>query len=177
MEKDAEQPNYKELFYQKELQNQSLLRHIEKLQEEVELLNDKLKKLLQERYGATTEKNKDGPNPNSDEPSFFDEPEVPDGTDPDGDGDGDPEEFTSVAAHKRKKKTRGPLPKHLPREEIIHDLEEHEKVCSCGYELHCIGGEHSEKLEFTPATIKVLEHIRLKYACKACEEGVKTAVV
>jgi transposase len=175
MEKENKQPDYKELFYQKDLQIQSLLDKNKELQEEIKLLNDKLQKLLQERYGPKTEKNKDGLNPNPDKPSFFDEPEVPDGSDPD--GDADLEEFITVTAHKRKKKTRAPLPEHLPREKITHDLEEHEKVCSCGHKLHCIGDERSEKLEFTPATIKIIVHVRHKYACKACEEGIKIAPV
>lgn len=30
-------------------------------------------------------------------------------------------------------------------------------------------------MEFIPARVKVIEHIRCKYACRACEEGVKIA--
>ena len=40
-----------------------------------------------------------------------------------------------------------------------------------------IGEEISEQLEFTPAVLKVLQHVRPKYACKSCEEGVKIAPV
>jgi transposase len=33
-----------------------------------------------------------------------------------------------------------------------------------------MGEAHSEKLEFVPAHIKVIETIRLKYTCKRCEK-------
>ena len=40
-----------------------------------------------------------------------------------------------VAAHKRKKRGRKPLPDNLPRVEVIHDIPEGEKVCACGATL------------------------------------------
>ncbi|MFA0332281.1 transposase, partial [Vibrio cyclitrophicus] len=36
--------------------------------------------------------------------------------------------------------------------------------------LHKIGEDRSEKLEFTPAVLKVLEYVRPKYACRQCEK-------
>ena len=71
----------------------------------------------------------------------------------------------------RKKPKRKPLPKDLPRETIIHDLAEADKVCGdCGNELHKMGEEKSEQLEFIPAQVKVIEHIRPKYSCRCCEQ-------
>ncbi len=84
---------------------------------------------------------------------------------------------TEVKGHKRKKSGRKPLPKNLPREEVIHDLAEDEKVCHCGCELRKIGEVRSEQLEYVPAVFKVLEHVRYKYGCKACEENIKLAPV
>lgn len=81
----------------------------------------------------------------------------------------------TVASFSRKIGGRKPLPAELPREQIIHDLLETEKICACGYALHKIGEDKSEQLEFIPAQVKVLEHIRYKYACRYCEEGVKAA--
>ncbi|MHC4215302.1 MAG: IS66 family transposase [Planctomycetota bacterium] len=74
-----------------------------------------------------------------------------------------------VAAYKRKKRGRKPLPEDLPRIEKIHDLPEEEKVCACGCELTKIGEEVSEKLDYIPAKLQVIKHIRYKYACKGCE--------
>ena len=74
-----------------------------------------------------------------------------------------------IAGHKRKKPKRKPLPEDLPRQEVIHDLQPEEKICACGAELSRIGQEVSEKLDIVPAKIRVIRHIRYKYACKSCE--------
>ena len=71
---------------------------------------------------------------------------------------------------KKHKHGRNPLPDHLPRIDIEHDLDEAEKKCPCCGELRCrIGQEVSEQLEYLPASFKVLRHIRPKYACGKCE--------
>lgn len=79
-----------------------------------------------------------------------------------------------VAAHRRAKGGRKPLPADLPREERVHDIPEEEKTCSCGQPLVRIGAETSEQLEFIPQQIKVIRHVRPKYACTHCE-GVGSA--
>jgi transposase len=64
------------------------------------------------------------------------------------------------------------LPKDLPRERIVLDLSSDEKQCPCCQgQLHAIGEERTEKLEFTPAVLKVLEYVRPKYACRQCEKN------
>ena len=73
------------------------------------------------------------------------------------------------------KSGRKPLPKDLPREEIIHDIPEDERQCECGDRLHEIGSDISEQLEVIPAQLKVIRHVCKKYACKSCENGVKKA--
>jgi transposase len=62
------------------------------------------------------------------------------------------------------------LPDNLPRERIEYDLTEEQKNCSCGGKLHPIGEDILEQLEYIPATMKVLQHIKLKYACRSCEK-------
>ena len=62
------------------------------------------------------------------------------------------------------------LPADLPRERIIHDLPDDEKPCPCCGEMRTlIGEETSEQLDYVPAQVKVIEHVRLKYVCKPCE--------
>lgn len=64
------------------------------------------------------------------------------------------------------------LPDHLPRIEIVHDLTDEQKKCPCcGEGRACIGSETSEQLEYVPASLKVLRHVRHKYACNACGNG------
>jgi len=74
-----------------------------------------------------------------------------------------------VAAHKRRKAGRKPLPADLPRIEVIHDIPESEKQCACGSRLSRIGEDVCEKLDIIPAKVQVIRHIRYKYACKGCE--------
>jgi transposase len=80
------------------------------------------------------------------------------------------EPLKTLRPRKRHPHGRGPLPEHLPRIDIEHDLAEAEKPCPhCGV-LRCqIGQEISEQLEYLPASFKVLRHIRHKYACRQCD--------
>lgn len=68
------------------------------------------------------------------------------------------------------------LPKDIQREILRHELGEQERACPCCGELRCeIGIESSEQLEYIPARWKVIQHDRVKYACKSCEENVVIA--
>ncbi len=78
-----------------------------------------------------------------------------------------------VPRHERKKPGRKKLPAGLPREELVHDIADEEKICGCGASLERIGEDISEKLDIIPAVIRVIRHIRPKYACKQCE-GLET---
>ena len=78
-------------------------------------------------------------------------------------------ETITVPEHKRKKRGRKPIPEDIPRKDVFHDLDEHEKICLCGCTLSPIGQEVSEKLDYVPARLIVERHIRLKYACRGCE--------
>lgn len=75
----------------------------------------------------------------------------------------------------RNKPGRKSLPGDLPRKVARHELPESEQVCDCGHVLHVVGEATSEQLEIIPAEVYVIEHIQVKYACRACEEGIKTA--
>ena len=92
--------------------------HIKLLEEKVRLLQDKIfgrksEKLTPSKYHQL---------------SLFDEAEeIADTSPPDEDDD-----KIHVPAHNRKKRGRKPLPEHLPRIDMIHDLAEEEKICACG---------------------------------------------
>ena len=83
--------------------------------------------------------------------------------------DSDDDDETQTITYERKKPKRQPLPKDLPRETMLHDVEDKHCDC-CGHELHKIGEDISEKLEIIPAQLKVIEHVRPKYACSHCEQ-------
>jgi len=61
---------------------------------------------------------------------------------------------------------RKPLPRHLKRERIEHDLPETEKHCAqCDQDLRRIGEEVSERYDYIPAQMKVIEDACFTYAC------------
>lgn len=79
---------------------------------------------------------------------------------------------TEQVTYERKKPTKNGRnidTTHLPRERCVHDLPEDKKICACGCALEKIGEDCAEQLEFIPASIKVIEHVRPKYTCRACE--------
>lgn len=81
-----------------------------------------------------------------------------------------------VQSYTRKKHpVRRPIPKDIPREIIIHDISEAEKICHCGVSLVKIGEEISEQIKYIPAQLSAIQYVRPKYACKPCQENVKIA--
>ena len=71
---------------------------------------------------------------------------------------------------------REPLPASLPRRRIVHDVSSEDRACpECGLERLKIGEETREQLEYIPASLVVLEHVRPKYACKGCQAHVAIA--
>jgi transposase len=64
------------------------------------------------------------------------------------------------------------LPEDLPREVITH-LPAQSCCPDCGGALRQFGEDVSEQLERIPATYKVIQHVRPKFACAACEQVVK----
>ena len=87
-------------------------------------------------------------------------------------------ETITIPAYDRAKRGRKKLAADILRIDVVHDLSEADKVCPVdGTALERIGEESSEQLEFIPAKLRVLKHIRPKYACPCCHSGVKIAPV
>ena len=60
---------------------------------------------------------------------------------------------------------------HLPRDRRVYELSEAERLChGCGQARVVIGQEVSEQLDYEPASLTVIEHVRLTYACPCCEK-------
>ena len=92
--------------------------------------------------------------------------------------DDDLEENSVAVEAKEKRPARGrrqPLPAELPRIDIIHDIAVSEKLCACGCQRHAMGEAVSEQLDIIPAQVRVIRHIRKKYACAQCESAPVTA--
>ena len=74
----------------------------------------------------------------------------------------------------KRRMNRGSLPKHLPRVEMVIDIDDYACPC-CGKALHRIGEDTSERLDIVPAQFRVLVVRRPKYGCRACENVVVQA--
>jgi transposase len=132
-------------------------------------LHQKYEKLRRMHFSSSSEKQaaKD-----DDQPNLFDEAEAfTDGKSDEMPFQGEPETEESVASTKTKKKPgRKPLPAHLERQEIIHDLSETEKTCPCcGKARPAMGEERSEELDIIPAKAVVKVHVRKKYGECNCQ--------
>lgn len=135
--------------------------------EEIRVLREYIRLLKHQRFGRKSEQSSD------EQIRLFNEAET--ACDDAAAGE-EADDSVPVEAHTRKKRGRKPLPDWIPREEIVHDLADDEKVCAeDGTALERIGEEVSEQLEFIPAKLRVLRHVRAKYACPTCRTGIHTA--
>jgi transposase len=77
-------------------------------------------------------------------------------------------EKITVPSFERRRPARRPLPEHLPRERIVYPAP---LACPCcGDErLRKIGEDVTETLELIPRQWKVIQHVREKFSCRACE--------
>jgi transposase len=67
---------------------------------------------------------------------------------------------------------RSPLPEHLERREVVHDLTDAEKLCPCcGRSRECIGEQTAEQLDLEPAKFFVLRTRKKSYACRHCNRA------
>jgi transposase len=65
---------------------------------------------------------------------------------------------------------------NLPRKRIDYPVEESQKICpECGAERKQIGEEITTQLDYKPAELWLLEHVRPKLACPCCEGHVTVA--
>jgi transposase len=140
---------------------------IEALQREMEQLKHYVAQLLRQRYGPRSEKLDPA------QLNLFDSPPA---------GDKDPSEpstareETAVQAHVRRGGGRNEFPADLPRKRVEYPLPAEQLPCpGCGQERTKFGEEVSEQLEFVPASLLVIEHVRFKYACQHCQEQVVVA--
>ena len=131
---------------------------------EVDQLKHYVERLLRERYGPRSEKL----DPNQ-MLLFGSDNDVPPVAPRD-------EHSITIKEHERQKRRSRKLPDSLPRERVEHDLSDADKLCpGCGDVRQRIGNETSTQLDFVPASLKVIEHVRYKYACKCCEGYVAIA--
>jgi transposase len=127
--------------------------------QEGEQLRQRLDQLLRRLYGPRSERLR------PDQPLLFAEPPEAEAQPPE-----PPVEPGESAPARRKGHGRQQLPRHLPRDRRVYELSAAERLChGCGQARVVIGQEVSEQLDYEPASLKVVEHVRLTYACPCCE--------
>ena len=147
-----------------------LLAQADAYEQELALMREKLNLALAKRFGRSSEQV-----PAAQLGLFNEAEQLAEAADTDTAPTDDTSTEITVPAHTRRRGARKPLPDYLPRVRIEHDLPEGEQTCTCGCRLTRIGEETSEQLDVIPAQVRVLQHVRGKYACKACEDTVTTA--
>ncbi len=87
---------------------------------------------------------------------------------------GSAEPRQQVAGHTRRRRRELDLSR-LPHHRQEADLSPQEKICTgCGREKDRIGEDITKVLEHVPATLEVHVHVRPKYACRYCKDGVSS---
>ena len=128
--------------------------------QEGDQLRQRVDQLLRRLFGRRSERL------NPDQLLLFAEPPADEAVTP-------PPSTDSAGAVKPRRKGHGrqQLPKHLPRDRRVYELSEAERLCEgCGQARVVIGQEVSEQLDYEPASLTVIEHVRLTYACPCCEK-------
>lgn len=125
-------------------ENQQLRSRVAELEAKVELLEAKLDALLKRSLSSRSERSKQARRAKRD---ARDKPEK-----------------------KRHEHGRSPLPAHLERREVVHDLTGDEKNCPCcGQERVCVGTHSVEQLDCDPIPFFVRKTTRKTYVCRSCE--------
>jgi transposase len=73
-----------------------------------------------------------------------------------------------IPAHQRRRSGRRPFPDHLPRERVVIPGPS-SCVCCGSFRLAKLGEDITETLEVVPRQWKVIQHVREKFTCRACE--------
>jgi transposase len=90
-----------------------------------------------------------------------------------------PERFDAAEeqiTYRRRRKGHGwsELPATLPREQVLLDVPETERLCECcGEPMQKIGEDRTERVDYRPAKIVVKVFVQPKYACAKKHGGVK----
>jgi transposase len=155
---------------ERQLQEKSA--QIRTYEQHIRILEEALRGMRADRYGASREKLGEAPG----QRSLFNEVEVLMDTakavDFEPDLTATPLRETSPSKGKPGRKA---LASHLPRVEVRYELPETERVCNCGATLKEFDVETSEQLDYLPAKIRVIRHVKAKYACGGCHGTVKVA--
>ncbi|NRB43035.1 MAG: IS66 family transposase [Pseudomonadales bacterium] len=133
-------------------------------QEKVNWYEEQIKLLQRRQFGSSSER--------FNQADLFDEVEIL------AESEESEEPELDLPPKPRKKRGRKEPPAHLEHSKVVHTFPEDQQVCSCcGTALHVIGQECLKQLDYIPAKMRVIENIRLTYACHGCDEIIGTALM
>lgn len=157
-------PTIEELLKRLELlekQNAELEKEKADMEAKLNWFQEQLRLHQLKRFGASSEKT----NPDQLELPLFNEAEkeanleLPEPT------------VETITYHRRKKRgQRKIMLENLPVKTIEYRLSDEEQVCSCcGGKLHEMSTEIRQEIEYIPAQVNVVKHVRYVYSCRHCE--------
>jgi len=126
------------------------------LTQENNWLKEQFKLLRHQKFASSSEKQ-------FIQEQLFDEGELPEEQE-----DVEREEIT-YTRQKPNRKDKHLETSQLRREIHYIDLSETQKRCACGQCLVKIGEDVKEEIQYQKPSVKVIEHRRLKYACRTCD--------
>jgi transposase len=139
------------------------------LEAKLQWLEEQLRLHQLKRFGTSSEKT----NPNQLELTLFNETEAEANPDL-------PEPTMETITYRRRKKRghREMMLENLPVETIEYRLSEEEQVCSCcNGNMHEMSTEIRQEIQYIPAEVKVVKHVRYVYSCRRCEhEEIETPI-
>ena len=164
----------RERFHREQEQHTEVLARYEETvqsqQQTIRRQEQELTRLLRRLYGPKQERI------DPDQLTLFDAEELEQLAEELAADEADENQQPTTSRRRRRGHGRRPLPRHVPREQVLYELDEAERRCPCcGETRQEIGRETSEQLDYVPASFKVIEHVRVKYACRHCAEHVAIA--
>jgi len=155
-----------------------------KLEKELVALDHKYQQLCQRLFGRSSEKvdpsQLEDALRQEDERARAEEQAVPTPPHVDEAPDGEtpevpPPELPPAGAKPPRKKGHGrrPRSKDLPRQRVVHEPSPEELVCTCcGGQRRSIGSDEvTERYDYRPASLVIVEHVRPRYRCPTCQDG------
>jgi transposase len=146
--------------------NRELLDLVAKLQQDKDRLQHQLDQLRRRLFGHKSEKL----NPN--QPLLFPDLAAVTASDT---TLSPPPVAADAEPPKRPGHGRHGLNPRLRRDRRVYVLDEDQRRCPCGGLCEPFGEEVSQQLDYVPASLFVIEHVRTKYACPRCHDRVIVA--
>jgi transposase len=153
-------------------ENHVARQEIHRLENEVRLLREMLALERNRRFGPSSEKTA----PEQQRGLFNEAEATADAAEPEPEPEDEPQTERAVC---RARRPRTIDLSRLPQEDVIYALPEEEQVCpQCSGPLHEMSQEVRPEIKVIPARMVVVRHVRIKYACRHCQQhGISTPII